>query len=51
MRLLVIEIISNRNSKVFHLFLRTSYRQNCANAVYLKSEQDAIMAKFRKSLL
>ncbi|WP_444979780.1 sunset domain-containing protein [Lactobacillus laiwuensis] len=44
-------MISNQNSKVFHLSLQTSYRQNVANAVYFKSEQDAIKARFCKSLL
>lgn len=42
-------IIGNRNSKIYHVPGQAGYRLNVANAVYFKSEQQAIRAGYRRS--
>lgn len=43
------KIVGNANSKIFHVPGQAGYHMDSANAVYFKSEQDAINAGYRKA--
>lgn len=43
-------IVGNVNSKIYHVPGQAGYRMNSSNAVYFKTEQDAINAGYRKAL-